>query len=480
MKKTSIITLCLILLMTAKVSAKITLPSLVGDNMVLQQSTTVKLWGKSTAGKVTVAPSWTRNKYTASTDKDGKWIVSVKTPAAGGPYSITLNDGQALTIKNVLIGEVWICSGQSNMELPICGFSTQPVASAEALEAITNARKYDKIRLFAYQRNSKETLQDDCPSKGWQCSSPQSIGDFSATAYFFGRQLNQELNIPIGLILTCWGGSSIEAWIDQPTMDQLKNSVNMEIVAKWNRPHQVPSHLYNGMIAPAINYTAKGFIWYQGETNTVAPQDYDKFMVAMVKSWREKWGNEKMPFYYVQLAPYKYSDSQNTKLPLTIEAQYKAQKQIPYSGIAATTDIGHETCIHPGHKKMVGDRLAFLALTDDYGIKGLPALAPTFKSMEIKDGKAFIKFNNTEEAGNSISRFDTDSPIQFTGFEIAGADKVFYPASASTAGYKSEMTVWSDKVPAPVAVRYAFHNYMPCNVHTNFGQPLVPFRTDNW
>lgn len=148
-----------------------------------------------------------------------------------------------------------------------------------------------------------------------------------------------------------------------------------------------------------------------------------------------------MPFYYVQLAPYKYSDSQNTKLPKTIEALYKAQKQIPYSGIAATTDIGHEICIHPGHQKMVGDRLAFLALTNDYGIKGLPALAPTFKSMEIKDGNVFIKFNNTEEAGNSISRFDTDSSIQFAGFEIAGADKVFYPASESTDGYKSEMTV---------------------------------------
>ena len=187
-----------------------------------------------------------------------------------------------------------------------------------------------------------------------------------------------------------------------------------------------------------------------------------------------------MPFYYVQLAPYRYSNSQDISMPLTVEAQYKALKQIPLSGIAATTDIGNEVCVHPGHKKPVGDRLAFMALRNDYGIKGLPADAPTFKSMEIADGKALIKFNNTEDAGNSIAYFDSNSSIDFTGFEIAGEDKIFYPASASFDRGKQQMKVWSDKVRIPVAVRYGFHNYIPCNVHTNYGQPLVPFRTDNW
>ncbi len=478
MKKFAIITLCFLSFFVGNVSAKITLPRLVGDNMVLQQSTHVKLWGRSTAKRVVVMPSWTREKFVTDTDKDGKWIVPVKTPSAGGPYSITLNDGESLTIKNVMIGEVWICSGQSNMEIPIHGFTNQPIS--EALDAISNASKYDKIRLLTVKLTPKDTPQNECPSDGWLCASPQTVGDFSATAYFFGRALAQQLNIPIGLIVSCWGGSSIEAWIDQASLESLKGEINMDKVMARTKTPKKALLLYNGMIHPIINYTAKGFIWYQGEENTNAPQDYDKLMVTLVRLWRNKWNNQKMPFYYVQLAPYRYSNSQDISMPLTVEAQYKALKQIPLSGIAATTDIGNEVCVHPGHKKPVGDRLAFMALRNDYGIKGLPADAPTFKSMEIAEGKALIKFNNTEDAGNSIAYFDSNSSIDFTGFEIAGEDKIFYPASASFDRGKQQMKVWSDKVRIPVAVRYGFHNYIPCNVHTNYGQPLVPFRTDNW
>ncbi len=476
--KLSIIILCFSFFFIGNVSAKITLPHLVGDNMVLQQSIHVNLWGKSTAKRVVISPSWTHEKFIANTTSEGKWIISVKTPSAGGPYSITLDDGELLTIKNVMIGEVWICSGQSNMEIPIHGYPTQPIA--ETLDAITNAFKYDKIRLFTVERTSKNTPQEDCTSQGWLCSSPQTVGEFSATAYFFGRALAQQLNVPIGLVLTCWGGSSIEAWIDQASLENLKGEINMNVVRARIQTPKKALLLFNGMINPIINYTAKGFIWYQGETNTNAPQDYDKLMISLVNLWRNKWNNQNMPFYYVQLAPYRYSNSQDISMPLTVEAQYKALKQIPLSGIAATTDIGNEICIHPGRKKQVGDRLAFMALRNEYGIKGLPADAPTFKSMEIVDGKALIKFNNTDDAGNSISNFDSYSSIDFTGFEIAGKEKVFYSASALFDRGRQQMKVWSDKVQNPVAVRYGFHNYIPCNVHTNYGQPLVPFRTDNW
>lgn len=267
--------------------------------------------------------------------------------------------------------------------------------------------------------------------------------------------------------------------MDQKTIDNTKN-IDIEAVNSRTREHQKVALLYNGMINPVIKYTAKGFIWYQGEANITKWMDYDKLMVSLVNFWRDKWNNKDMPFYYVQLAHYEYNDNKGVFLPLTVEAQYKAMKQIPKSSIAATTDIGHKTCIHPSQKREVGQRLAFMALRNDYGIKGLPLDAPVFKSMKIEDDKIVAQFDNIDNAGNSISMFDKTNTLELTGFEIAGEDKVFYPASAMWIKYTNNVKVASDKVKNPVAVRYGFRNFIECNVKTNMGQPLVPFRTDNW
>lgn len=474
--------ICLVAaLMTFGAEAKITLPRLVGDNMVLQRNTEVNLWGEATPSKkVTITTSWNDQTYRTTADKDGKWAVKVATTEAGGPYTITISDGEKVVLNNILLGEVWICMGQSNMEMPVGGFVYQPVENSA--QYVSEANQWPDIRLFTVPRApSSEPLYD---TKGeWKTSSPASVAEFSATGYFFGRMLNQVLNIPIGLITSNWGGSAIEAWMDDEVIKSLP--VNQEVAHQGQWDHTKAERLYNGMVVPLQNYTAKGFIWYQGCSNRHNWYDYKELQVGFVKMLRQMWNNEKMPFYAVQLAPYTYEGDNLRSLPLVIEAQYQAMAELPYTGIAATTDIGNRTCIHPEKKKEVGDRLAWLALANDYGIEGLPASAPTYKSMERKDNKLVLSFNNLSNGSanepNSIRGYYEHSYIQPKGFEIAGEDKVYHPARANVIWWQNKVEVWCDEVPNPVAVRYAFVNFpREANLETTYNLPFVPFRTDNW
>ena len=477
------IVICLLAaLMTLGVSAKIKLPALVDSNMVLQRNTEVKLWGEaSPSKKVTVTTSWNNKTYYTTSDSEGKWSVMVETTDAGGPYNISISDGEKVLLDNILLGEVWICLGQSNMEMPVGGFVYQPVEGSA--QVVSEANLWPQIRMFTVPRAPSETPLFD--TKGvWKTSSPASVSEFSATGYFFGRMLNQVLNIPIGLITSNWGGSAIEAWMSEETVNSLQN-INQEVAHQGKGNHNSVARLYNGMIVPLQDFTAKGFIWYQGCSNRHNWYDYKELQVAFVKMLREKWGNDKMPFYAVQLAPYKYEGDNLRSLPLVIEAQYQAMAELPYTGIAATTDIGNRLCIHPEFKKQVGDRLAWLALANDYAIKGVPASAPTYKSMERKENKLVLSFNHLSDGSanepNSIRGYYKDSYIQPKGFEIAGEDKVFRPAKANVVWWKNQIEVWSDEVPNPVAVRYAFVNFpADANIETTFNLPLVPFRTDNW
>lgn len=463
--------------------AKVTLPAVLGDNMVLQRNTEANLWGKAKPGAtITISPSWDNKKYKVKTDKDGNWKTAIVTSDAGGPYNITITDGDKVVLDNILLGEVWICSGQSNMEMMVHGFMHQPVEGG--LEAILDAPNHPDMRFFTVERASLDSPTDDC--KGiWQESTTDAVADFSACAYFFGHLLNQILGVPIGLISTNWGGSAIETWIDEETFAGIKD-IDITHSRSMNLPNQQVARLYNGMIHPITDYTAKGFIWYQGESNLGHHNDYIKLQTALINSWRDKWNNSEMPFYMVQLAPYNYEGAEKMSLPLMIEAQYKVADNMNKVGIAATTDIGNPTCIHPSHKKEVGQRLAFLALQNDYGIKGLPLPAPTYKSMTVEGNKATLEFNNLLFVhdwwdGNSFHSYQNTSYIQPVGFEIAGEDKVFYPANASFGHGVNTIEVFSDKVARPVAVRYYFHNYVSdANVKTCLDQPLVPFRTDNW
>lgn len=473
----------ILILFAAGASARVRIPSIIGDNMVLQRNTQAALWGEASSGStVTVTTSWNGAKYRTKTDGEGKWSVKVSTTDAGGPYSITISDGEPLTVKNVLLGEVWICSGQSNMEMPVCGFMYQPVEGS--VEAITGAMQYPDIRMFTLPQLSSETAVDDNPSV-WKTSSPSSVSSFSAVAYFFGRTLNSLLGIPVGLVNTSWGGSAIEAWMTVGAIDAIEG-IDHGLAKSGQYDNSIPQRLYNGMIAPVCNFTAKGFIWYQGESNRRNWFDYRELQMAMVKLWRESWDDERMPFYFTQLAPYRYEGDELRSLPMIIEAQYQAMERIPYSGIAATTDLGNPVCIHPARKREVGERLAYLALANDYGVEGLPAPAPTYKSMENDGGKLVISFNNLSEkhswnSPDSFTGYGATDYIRPIGFEIASADRIFHPAKANFRWWENKIEVSSDEVPDPVAVRYAFRNYVPEScVHTTMGQPLVPFRTDDW
>lgn len=458
--------------------AKIKLPAILGDKMVLQRSASVNLWGWATPSQeVTVQSSWDNQLYKTKSDKNGKWLLQVQTPEAGGPYSIDISDGEALTIKDVLIGEVWICSGQSNMEMPIHGFYGQPVEGA--MDEMLEANQYPNIRLFTVSVTPKAEPQEDCGGS-WLQSSPENVGNFSAVAYIFGKNLNKVLNIPIGLITPNAGGTGIEAWMSEEAIKET-TGINQELafqpVNKWEST--VPSHLYNGMIHPITNFTARGFIWYQGESNQHNYFDYDKLMASMVQLWRKDWKNAKMPFYYVQLAPFTFDGVDKISLPLTIEAQYKALGLIPHSGIVPTTDLGHPTAIHHPRKRQVAQRLAALALKHTYDIPVLPD-APVINQVTFEGSKAILTFKNIPD----FSPWAVGSFNYFTGelkgFEIAATDRKFYPATAKHIENQNRIEVLCEEVSNPVAVRYAFRNYPDANVMTTEGLPLAPFRTDNW
>lgn len=455
-------------------SAAIVLPKVLGSNMVLQQQSEVNLWGKADANaKVTVEVSWSGDKVQTHSDAEGRWAVKVSTPAASfDPQTITISDGESLTLENILIGDVWVCSGQSNMEMPVKGFGNQPVENS--LEYIMRGgEEASRIRMFTVQRSrSYDKDMEDCAGGEWQCASPESVANFSATAYFFAYNLTRAVNIPVGVIATDWGGTRVESWMP---LSALKDCVTEEQFEQKHKIHDIkPSELYCAMIAPIRNFTARGFLWYQGEANLGDIDHYDTMMARMVEQWRSDWGDEdnSMPFYYAQIAPYVYGGSNDIAYPLFVETQVRAMNKIPNSGMAGTTDIGAEYCIHPAQKFEVGERLAALALMQTYGQSGFEPRAPRMESYEIRDGKVTVRMSR---AGLGLTPWYGE---QIKGFEIAGADRVFHKAKASISG--NSVTVWSDEVAEPVAVRYAFRNYIECNLHNMFGIPAVPFRTDDW
>ena len=482
MKK--LLLLSAILLMTIPVTAEIRLPAVLGDNMVLQRESEASLWGWATPRKkVRIKTSWNKKRYRVRAGSDGKWLVKVKTIGAGGPYTITISDGKKTRLENILLGEVWICSGQSNMEMPVQGFLGQPCL--HAAETMREARQYPDIRLFTVARDSTDTPRDDCKGE-WLLSDPKSVGAFSAVGYYFGRCLNQYLGVPIGLITTNWGGTNIEAWMSPESNAKL--GVDEEYTKRnWDEYYFPCSVLYNGMVLPIANYTAKGFIWYQGESNRGNYKEYADMQAEMIRQWREVWGNDKMPFYITQIAPYRYSGAEKRRSALLVENQIKATTMVPNCAMASTTDVGTYSLIHEPDKLSVGERLAWLALARDYGIEGVPAEAPTYKSMEVKDGKAVISFNNLCEPNDqsdprSFNWLDDQGQVvrSVKGFEIAGTDKKFHPAKARLLWSDNQVEVWSEDVKDPVAVRYCFNNYSETNLKTTLGQPVVPFRTDDW
>lgn len=458
--------------------AKITLPSLVGDGMVLQQKSLVTLWGSTTGSYVKVTPSWDSTSYKTKPDPEGNWQVQFSTPEAGGPYSILIVDDKDGTfLQDILIGEVWICSGQSNMEMPLGGWDHQRVEGA--LETIRDARYTPLLRTFTVERNNADTPQEDCRGQ-WKTSTPEALRSFSATAWHFGKTLSAFMpEVPVGLIATDWGGTPIEAWL---SVGALEATEGIDLPrAKKNHWFEVTTgQLFNGMIYPLRHYAARGFIWYQGEANLWNSADYAAITCSMVSEWRALWGKADMPYYLVQIAPYSYDNPSGRRLPLLVEQQYRIPGLLPYSGVAATTDVGHRDCIHPPYKKEVGERLAYLALARDYGFEGLP-VTPTYRDMTVEGSTLRLRFDGVSQAVNCFRLFGPQKRLEIKGFEIAGEDRVWHEAEAQIDWNSNDILVSSPDVPRPVAARYAFRNWPEgANVVTDAGLPLPMFRTDNW
>lgn len=461
------------------VAAKIELPPIIGSNMVLQRNDTVALWGKAKPGtKVKIQTGWDGKNYTCKTGDDGRWKQQVITGDAGGPYKIIFSDGEETVLDNILLGEVWICGGQSNMEMPVCGDATQPAEGS--YEALRTVKDYPDIRMFTVPRADTDVPLDSCGGS-WLVSTPKNVSRFSAVAYYFGRTLSDFIDVPVGLIANSYGGSSIEAWM---TEDCIKNieGANIEAAYSGRLPREKPQRLWNAMLCPIMPFAARGFIWYQGEANLDRWFDYAKMQKAMIALWRKAWNKDDMPFYITQIAPFAYGgDPDNQRLPLLIEAQWQAAKATPHCAVASTTDVGNRDCIHPAKKRQVGERLAWLALANDYGVEGLPAPAPTFYKMERHGEHELLLIFKNVNAIDSFVYYDDNGSLEIGGFEIAGGDQVFYPAKVKTNVWSNKIYLSSPQVPDPVAVRYAFRNYdAQANLHTNYGQPVPPFRTDNW
>jgi sialate O-acetylesterase len=456
--------------LTFTVQAQLKIASVLGNDMVLQRNTEVNIWGKATPNKnITVKTSWNNISEKTTADEKGNWIVKVKTTQAGGTYTIQINcNKEKIQLNNILLGEVWLCSGQSNMEMPIEGFEDQPINNSGdiLLDAENN-----QIRFFKVEHASKPSPQDTCVGK-WLVANAVTVSKFSAVSYLFAKQLQQKLNVPVGVICSAWGGSRIEPWMDAQTLGKFPNALAQTTFDGIQPQHQA-SKLYNGMIAPIQNFTIKGALWYQGESNIINYYEYAQLMQAMVAQWRKNFNVGEFPFYFVEIAPYPYPYKGALNSALQREAQLKAKALIPNSGMVSTIDLGDEKWIHPAEKATIAKRLAMCALSETYHIEGLPYKTPTFKRMEIKDTVAIISFNDVALGLSSGGK-------KVNCLEIAGADKVFYPAEMSID--KKQLTVWSTNVKIPVAVRYAFSNYPKTEgyLFNTTGLPVPSFRTDNW
>ena len=467
----------LLLLCTASLQAKVRLPHVIGDNMVLQQNTQARLWGWAKPGKsVKVSVSWSDITYSAKAGKDGKWLVSVATPAASyTPLSITFDDGEATTLHGVLSGEVWVCAGQSNMEMPVRGFGNCPVEGYN--QAVTDAVHSKGIHYVKIPSVMSMTPLEDAQCEWRECN-PFTVGEASAVGYFFARVMNRTLDVPVGLVMANKGGTRVESWLTRENLQHHTTETldSLEMVKRFSWDYHRPLLWGNGTFNPILNYTVKGILYYQGCSNVGDPgNQYSERLALLAKQWREQFGLGEIPFYFVQIAPYYYDDDVNgVSGALLREQQQRAASLIPNSALVCTNDLVYpwETQqIHPCQKQPVGERLAYIALNKTYGMHTLMCESPSFKELTISNDTCYVRLQNDYDG---ISRYE-----DIQGFEVAGADKVFHPAKAYYYWTKG-IIITCDEVKKPVAVRYCFRNFQLGNVANQAGLPLFPFRTDNW
>ncbi|MEI7525948.1 MAG: sialate O-acetylesterase [Mariniphaga sp.] len=441
--------------------AAVRLPAILGSHMVLQQQSEVNLWGWcGPAEKVVIKTSWDTITYKTSGGSGAKWIQKIKTPAAGGPYTISINESTVL--EDVLIGETWVCSGQSNMEW------SGDQGLKQCLDEMPNATN-QKIRFFYVPKSTSENPQENCQGS-WKVCSPDEMKHFSAVGYFFGKKIQQELNIPVGLINSNWGGTAAEVWTPK---DVVESDTELSMAAKkigaldwWPN---LPGYAFNAMINPITNFGIAGVIWYQGESNSGTASTYKPLMSKMIGAWRKAWQKE-FPFYFVQIAP--FSGYGNNNVCALLRESQNSCLTIPRTGMAVISDLVDDLKnIHPINKIDVAARLANIALAETYGRSGLNYKFPMYKGMKSEKAKIRITFENADNGLIAKDKVITD-------VYIAGEDRQFQPALAKIDG--NTLVVWNKTIKAPAAVRFGFSNSAIPNLFSKEGLPVNLFRTDNW
>lgn len=453
------------------------LPEQIGDHAVLQQQSDAKLWGWAKPGAtVTVTPSWNNKKVSVKADNKGRWTAYVATPAASyQPYSITFTEGKDnITINDILIGEVWFAAGQSNMEMPMRGFNSQPVEGAAADIARSGSLR-DRVRMAYMVRDDQIEPQERIKGE-WKVSSPENTPEFGAQAFYFARELNDLIDVPVGIICSAYGGTQVEGWVPRDILDRY-GYPEEPVVDKIMMPAYRYTTKYTTMLYPLIGYTIKGFIWNQGESNAGNPSNYAQLLTDMVARWRADWGDKdnSLPFYQTENPPFGWFNPTATPAAEIREQQYMAVDMIPNSGITCTADLVHpyeEHVIHGSMKREIGERMAWQVAERQYGIKGMPWRCPTFESMsKADDGSVRVRFKDV-----AFGLIPNVGNVE--GFEVAGEDGVFYPAQGKVDWNAPEVILTCPEVKDIKNVRYCFKNFALGNLRNSYGMPAVPFRTD--
>lgn len=458
--KNNILKSLFFLLVSNFIMANVRLPNIFSDNMVLQRNSEVSIWGWANPDEeIKLVSSWNHEEYTVKTNNQANWQIKIKTPDAGGPYAISIKGYNEIVLKNILIGEVWLCSGQSNMEMSAAwGIEN----GEQEIKKATNPN----IRFFSIPKLSATSPQNNVPGNWTECS-PETMKNFSAAAYYFGQHLQENLkNVPIGLISSNWGGTPAEIWMPEEVIQ--KDSVLLEsskIRKEESYGPNQPGRAFNAMIYPLLKFKIAGVIWYQGESN-VGSTTYDKTFSALIKSWRALW-NDNFPFYYVQIAPYQYGENHFGGVIIR-DAQRKVQEQVPNTGMVMTSDISTIDDIHPRNKKSVGIRLANLALANRYKTNSDLVNGPLYKSIKIAGNKVIVSFDYAEGLHFSNSK-DTQ-------FEIAGADGVFFKAKAIIKN--NTVLLKSNQVNSPKKVRFCWSNTDQSNIFNKANLPASSFTSE--
>lgn len=452
----------LLLLLGSTVFAQLRLPAILQSGMVLQQKDSVSIWGwAGPSEKVTLTTSWDKKQYETTASDLARWTVKIKTPAAGGPYSISITSRNTIVLEDVLIGEVWVCSGQSNMEWSF--YNGVKDIATEFPKAANSS-----IRFFHVNKTGADFPQEDLKAS-WAKADSNQLKSFSAVGYFFGKHLYEKLNVPIGLINVSWGGTPAEAWTPEAVIQadpQLKAmAAQQKKVAWWPT---APAQAFNGMIAPITQYGIAGVIWYQGESNTGTHAGYRQLFTGMIDSWRAAWKKD-LPFYYVQIAPFKYG---TTGIGALLREAQAAAASHPNTGMVVITDlVDTVTDIHPSRKNPVGTRLANYALAATYKLPITDYRSPEYSSSTIDKGKILLKFNYAEKG----LRAKTNLPEGWLISDINGTSWLVPKVKIE----KNTVVLWHPDIKNPMYVRYGFGNTSIGNMESMAGLPLAPFRTDH-